>query len=169
MAYTCPKIEVRKSSIEGTGVFTKEAIEKEEIVCDFSGSKGYFFSLKERAEDLHEWNDYDIQVSDDLFFGATKDSELEICDYINHSCDPNCGINGSLKIVAMRTIAADEEITFDYAMSESHKFRLACGCKRTNCREVLTGDDWQIPELQRRYKGYFSQYLQDKIAVNHKK
>ena len=37
-----------------------------------------------------------IQVDDDLFFAAMGDDDLEDEDFINHSCEPNCGIRGSL-------------------------------------------------------------------------
>jgi hypothetical protein len=35
-----------------------------------------------------------------------------------------------------------------------------------NCRKILTGKDWQLPELQKRYAGYFSAYLARKIAMH---
>ena len=41
--------------------------------------------------------------------------------YINHSCNPNSGIKNSVKIVAMKNIRRDEEVTFDYSTSESEK------------------------------------------------
>ncbi len=31
------------------------------------------------------------------------------------------------------------------------------------CRHHITGDDWRLPELQRRYAGHFSPYLQRRI------
>jgi len=34
-----------------------------------------------------------------------------------------------------------------------------CECGAPNCRKIVTGKDWQRPELQRRYAGYFSAYL----------
>jgi hypothetical protein len=39
-----------------------------------------------------------------------------------------------------------------------------CQCGAANCRGTLTGKDWQRPELQKRYSGYFSAYLVRKIA-----
>jgi hypothetical protein len=30
---------------------------------------------------------------------------------------------------------------------------------------VLSGQDWRIRRLQRRYRGYFSSYLEDKIRT----
>jgi len=31
------------------------------------------------------------------------------------------------------------------------------------CRKKFTGDDWKLPEIQERYNGYFSPYLQRKV------
>jgi len=39
-----------------------------------------------------------------------------------------------------------------------------CKCGAPDCRKILTGKDWQRADLQKRYAGYFSGYLADKIA-----
>lgn len=160
---------MRRSKIAEKGVFAKTKIKKGEIICDFTDSRGRFYSARARERFAAKWEDYDIQVGDNLFFGATRDSEVEECDYLNHSCDPNCGIKGSLKIVAMRDIKKGEELTFDYAMSESHRFRIKCNCNKVSCRKVVTGNDWRKKELRKRYDGYFSEYLQRKIDESRKK
>jgi hypothetical protein len=38
-----------------------------------------------------------------------------------------------------------------------------CGCGTALCRGQVTGNDWQLPELQARYEGFFSPYLQRRI------
>jgi SET domain-containing protein len=35
---------------------------------------------------------------------------------VNHSCEPNLGMGGNVLLVAMREIAAGEELTIDYAL-----------------------------------------------------
>jgi hypothetical protein len=40
-----------------------------------------------------------------------------------------------------------------------------CKCGSPNCRGTVTGKDWQRPELQKRYAGYFSAYLAAKIEL----
>ena len=35
-----------------------------------------------------------------------------------------------------------------------------CNRGRPRCRRVISGTDWQQPELQAKYSGYFSTYLQ---------
>ena len=119
--------------------------------------------LLKRENIPEQWRDYDLQIDDDHFFGATDSSELEDSDFINHSCSPNSGIKGSLQIVAMRDIELGEEITFDYAMAQSVDFEMPCACGSPHCRKLITEDDWKIEELQKRYDGYFSSYLQNKI------
>ena len=169
MAYTSPKIEVRESKQKGKGVFAKRKIEKGELIFDFEDGRGKFYSSKDRAGFNNKWKELDIQVDDNLYWGAVDNSEVEVADYINHSCNPNSGISGSLKIVAMRDINSGEEITFDYAMSESHRFKMQCFCGQKKCRRLITGNDWKIKELQKRYIGYFSDYLQRKIDNINKK
>lgn len=161
--YSSPKVEVRESGLAGKGVFAKEKIFKDELIFDFAGGTGEMVSTQE-AEVLYEQgNDYMIQVDDNLFFTAVSDSDVETCDYVNHSCDPNAGIKGRLKIVAMRDIQKDEEITFDYAMSESAHFEMECRCGKEHCRKKITGEDWKLPGLQQKYSGYLSEYLQKKV------
>jgi hypothetical protein len=38
-----------------------------------------------------------------------------------------------------------------------------CLCGSVECRGVVTGRDWQLPELQTRYAGWFSPYLAKKF------
>jgi hypothetical protein len=66
----------------------------------------------------------------------------------------------------MRDIQPGEELTFDYAMSDGSPYdEFECFCGSPNCRRKITGDDWKIPELWKKYKGYFSPYLARRIAV----
>lgn len=63
-------------------------------------------------------------------------------------CDANAVAFGTL-YVALRDIAAGEEITRDYATTETHFNRVAqCGCGSASCRGTVTRSDWKLPELQ---------------------
>ena len=42
---------------------------------------------------------------------------------------------------------------------------MACACGAAACRGTITGHDWRRPELQRRYAGYFSRYLEKRITA----
>ncbi len=162
-SYLSSKIERRKSSHSGEGLFVKEKILKRELIIDFSTGPGTILN-KEQAKKLFETGyDYMLQTGDGTYFAATNESELEDADFLNHSCDPNCGINGSLRIVALRDIKPGEELVFDYAMNESSEFEMGCNCGSKNCRKIITGNDWKDPELQKKYDGFFSECLQKKI------
>lgn len=167
-SYISPKIKRGKSALGGDGLFAAEKINKGELVIDFTNAPGKMINEREADELYEKGEDYMIQVEEDLFFAATNNDELEDSDFLNHSCDANCGIKDKLKIVAMRDIEPGEEICFDYAMSESGKdYKMDCLCGSPKCRGAVTGNDWKLPELQERYKGYFSDYLQKKIDENY--
>jgi SET domain-containing protein len=70
-------------------------------------------------------------------------------NFLNHCCDPNAGYDGTEHIVALREIAAGEEIRMDYgtfSFSFDHDF--VCRCGAANCRGKVTANDW--PNLVRR-------------------
>jgi hypothetical protein len=39
-----------------------------------------------------------------------------------------------------------------------------CACASATCRRKVTGNDWMLPELQERYQGHFSSYLERRVA-----
>lgn len=43
---------------------------------------------------------------------------------------------------------------------------MECDCGKPVCRHVVGGADWRRPELQRRYAGWFSRYLADRISAS---
>jgi hypothetical protein len=103
-----------------------------------------------------------VQVEEGLYQVSLRPDEP--ADLGNHSCDPNAGLQGQITLVAMRSIAPDEEVCFDYAMSDGTPYdEFECACGAPNCRGQITGDDWRLPELWERYDGYFSPYLQRRI------
>lgn len=63
---------------------------------------------------------------------------------------------------------SQEEVCFDYAMSDGSPYdEFDCTCGAADCRRRVTGNDWCRPELQQRYAGYFSPYLQRRIEQLH--
>jgi hypothetical protein len=79
---------------------------------------------------------------------------------VNHSCDPNLGWSAD-GLVAMADVAAGTELTTDYALSITDpEYLLRCHCETYRCRQLVTGDDWRIPELQRRYADHWAPAVQ---------
>jgi hypothetical protein len=83
--------------------------------------------------------------------------------HLNHSCEPNLGIQGQIVYVALRDIKRGEELTFDYAMNGDEPYEMKCRCGKKSCRGTITGFDWKNPELQKKYDGYFSWFIQRRI------
>lgn len=103
-----------------------------------------------------------LQVEEGCFLAPL--GEDDPADMVNHSCDPNAGLRGQIALVAMRAIGPGEEVCFDYAMSEGTPYdEFPCRCGSDRCRGEVTAEDWRRPELQRRYEGYFSPYLAERI------
>ena len=164
LSYRSPKTEVRESKIHGRGLFAIADIAKNEIVAIKGGHIIDRKSLREEITPL--LGPVEIQIDDDLFIAPVCDEERELSMlYLNHSCDPNLGVRGEITFVAMREIRAGEELTHDWAMTDDDDYSIECNCGAPDCRKTLTGKDWQRPDLQKRYAGYFSAYLACKIAL----
>jgi uncharacterized protein len=149
------------SGIAGRGLVATEPIGKGEVVAVKAGhivTTAMLQSLPERLQNS------DVQITDDLHLAALTDDEYEsVMLFINHSCEPNVGFAGNIVLVAMRDIDADEELTTDYALFDDYDGSMECRCGRPLCRGRIGGRDWQRPELQQRYRGYFSWYLERRL------
>ena len=162
LSYLSPKTEVRESKIHGRGLFATADISKDEIVAV---KGGHIISREQLREKVApRLGPVEIQIGDDLVIAPVTEKEREgSMLYSNHSCDANLGMRGEIKFVAMRDIRAGEELTHDWAMTDDDNYSVECNCGAPNCRKILTGKDWQRPDLQARYTGYFSAYLVTKI------
>jgi SET domain-containing protein len=134
----------------GKGVFARCRIQQGETVLRFSGP------LLRRAElpgSRYAERDLYLQIGDDLFLGPSGD----IDDFVNHSCDPNCGVviaGGSVRLIAMRTIRSGEEIRFDYSTtSAGDPVEMRCSCGSPACRGRIGDFMWLPSHLQEKYIG----------------
>lgn len=159
-AYLNPKLHAAPHPEKGgMGVFAHEFVEKGERLMVWGGAIVEDEKLAELPLVLRQ---HSVQVEEGLYLASVIPDDD--ADYINHSCDPNAGLNGQIVVVAIRDIEPGEEICFDYAMSDSSPYdEFECQCGAALCRGRVTGNDWMRPELQERYRGYFSPYLQRRI------
>ncbi len=161
LTYFSPKAQKRGSDIEGRGLFGKEPMSKGEIVVV---KGGYVMTKAQRDKVEEKLGPAEIQVTEDLFIGPTTQMEREgAMIHLNHSCEPNLGVQGQIVFVALRDIVKDEELTFDYAMTDDEPYEMRCNCGATNCRGVVAGRDWMKKEVQQKYDGYFSWFIQRRI------
>ena len=162
LSYISPKAEVRGSPIHGRGLFARAPFARGEVVC----VKGGYVFDRSTLKAMPGWyKSAEIQVAQDLFIGPLSEEEREgSMLFSNHSCEPNIGVRGQIVFVALRDIEAGEELTHDWATTDDDEYELDCRCGAPACRKLITGRDWRKPELQRKYRGYFSSYLAEKIA-----
>ncbi len=128
---------------KGRGVFTSRDFAPGELVLVFGGA------LLERGaigDVTHA-----LQVGEDLFLTASNDLD----DFVNHSCAPNCGVRlrgGRVELFALNAIPADEEITFDYAVTQSRSPDLMeCACGQSSCRTLIGNFEALPSQLQDLY------------------
>lgn len=151
----------RQSSIAGRGLVAVDTIDKDEVVAVKGGHIVNTAALLSLS--LHLQNS-DVQITDDLHLVAMRDEEYEsVMLFLNHSCEPNVGFGGNSVLVAMRDIEAGEELTTDYALFDDYDGSMECHCGRPLCRGRIEGRDWKRRDLQDRYRGYFSWYLERRI------
>jgi len=164
LTHLSPKTEKRESGVHGRGLYAIAEISAGEVVAVKGGA---IFATTEWA-DLESSVGLagEVHVTTDLVIAPrTSDEYEDSMMHLNHGCDPNVGVEGQIVFVSMRDIALGEELLLDYAMMDDHDESMDCGCGSPQCRGVVSGQDWQRPDLQRRYRGYFSSYLERRIAA----
>lgn len=159
-SWLSPGIEVRPAGAKGDGLFALRAFEPGEIV---SGFGGHVMHRQQFVQLPVERQVHSLQISETLFMVTPE--RPEPADHFNHSCEPNLGVTGNVLLEVIRAVAPGDELTFDYAMCDADPYdEFECGCLAPSCRGKVTGNDWMLPELQARYRGYFSTYLERRIA-----
>ncbi|MDO8503344.1 MAG: SET domain-containing protein-lysine N-methyltransferase [bacterium] len=148
-------VEVRKSSIQGKGVYASKNFKKGEVLLEI--------------DDSHTVTDYDSLTKQQHEFDCDYLSNGKIIlmqepeKYINHSCDPSTyvkTINGVRKVVAMHDIKIGDEITFDYAINGDNEGTFECKCGSPNCRKIYNGNFFKLPiEIQKKYLPYLDDWF----------
>jgi SET domain-containing protein len=147
------KIQSRKSSIHGNGVFAREAIAKGERVIEYKGE------LRSHAEvdageagDVESGHTFLFTLNDEWVIDGTRRGN--VARWINHSCKPNCEAlivehdgddrrRDKVVIEALRAIKPGEELTYNYGirLAERHTPRLkqvwACRCGAKECTGTM--------------------------------
>ena len=136
---------IRSSSIHAAGCYTTRPFKKGMRVCEYAGPR----FTKAEADARYQGRDitYLFSCGDD---GIVIDG-FGTAMFINHSCSPNCettDINGRIFVVAVRDIAAGEELTYEYNLHDSDESDADCYCGAPVCRGTMFSQD----EVERRRK-----------------
>ena len=160
-----PKAQMRVTPGKGSGSFAISKISKGEIVASFGGNVINQTDLTNYSADRVSRS---LQLNSDTYL--LSGDVPEEGDMINHSCEPNCGMAGTSSVQAISDIEIGEELSFDYAMSDSSQYdEFKCACGKDKCREKITGLDWQKKDLQGKYSYFFSAYIEKLIKLSQSK
>jgi hypothetical protein len=150
-----PDVAAGPSTIEGTGLFAGRAFDEGETVVVLGGT------LIDDAELGRLHGHSSLAVAEG--FNLLQDED-DPARYGNHSCDPNLWLADEVMLITRRQVGAGEELTVDYATMTVAPWQMACRCGAASCRGVVTGDDWRRRDLQERYAGRFSPFINARIA-----
>ena len=121
VSWISPKLEARDSPIHGRGLYLKTGavLERDEIVTVAGG--------RILTGDTQENTDHAFTAAPGFLIGPLSEDDIDY--YMNHSCEPNCGMAGSVAWCAMRRLMGPVELTYDYAMGEAwDDWGMTCRC-----------------------------------------
>lgn len=127
------QVKAYKSHIHGSGLFIEEGASKGELVAFI---KGNYSTVKRQL--LHTPEDAIMNpdwVGVSMSMWINPDVPFK---YINHSCNPSCGIKGKKSLYALKNLKSGDEITLDYSTIEANPhWKMHCSCGEKNCRKTI--------------------------------
>jgi uncharacterized protein len=128
------RLEVRRSGIQGRGVFAREPIPRRRLVIEYAGER---ITMKEARRRHRERGCPErvcfARLNRYWFIDAWRGNGAE---FVNHSCDPNLYATiqrGHIFYYSRNRISRGEELTVDYKVT-SEVGRIPCHCGSANCR-----------------------------------
>lgn len=148
------RLAVRRSRVDGLGVFTEDPVPAGATLLSFS-----HVTLPWREVLVRFGQDYldrCLQVDDGVEALVEPGSPGW---YLNHSCEPNAGVSGP-NVVAMRDLEPGEEVLLDYSLTLGNdEWTMECSCGAPSCR-LTVGSFWRLPEeTRRRYLPFAAQHI----------
>jgi len=137
---------VRSSDIHAAGCYTTRALRRGQRVCEYDGPRMSKAVADERYADrsvtyLFGYGEGDMVIDG---FGAAM--------FMNHCCEPNCETeedeDNRIFVVALRDIAAGEELVYEYNLWDSDDVEQDCYCGKPKCRGTM----FSPAEVERRAK-----------------
>lgn len=153
------RIQTRRSSVHGKGVFAIQKIAQGETLIEYTGT------IIDWAEAQRRHPHDPCQPNHTFYFHVDDDTVIDAAyggnssRWINHSCAPNCYTDerdGRIFIVALRDIAVGEELSYDYGLMVQERYtprlkaEYACHCGATTCRGTMLAPKrgWRPPMPQ---------------------
>ena len=146
--------KIKRSKIDNRGLYAATNIKKDTKIIEY---KGKIITVKETETNPKFDNDKAIYLFNlNKKYDLDGDFKYNTARLINHSCDPNCEVDGvglKLWIYAVRYIKKNEELTYDYGFSfdkDYKDFPCRCGAKKCVGFIVNSQSRWRIKKSRKR-------------------
>lgn len=121
---------VVKRSSAGLGLFARTDIKKGEFIIEYTGEH-----ISEEEADRRGGMYLFSLGEDGVIDGRGREN---LARYVNHACRPNCEAehneeDGRVRIYAIRSIKAGEELTYDYGREFFDEHIKPKGCRCVAC------------------------------------
>lgn len=133
-------MELRTSGIHGRGGFARVTIPAGTSIIEYVGRQ---VTKEESARLCDEGNPFIFTIND------THDIDGDVpwnpARFLNHSCAPNCEAQQEedrIFLVALRDIAPEEELTFNYGYDISEWRDYPCFCGAPNCLGFIVAEEF---------------------------
>ena len=147
-------IYIRTSVIDGKGVAAGEDIKKGDVIYHIKG-EAKFFTIENKKDSLSNPNW--IGIGENKWINPDYPNQ-----YLNHSCNPNSGIKGTVTMVAIKDIKEGEEITIDYSIIEGDDlWEMKCACGEKNCRKIIRSIQFMPEDQFEKYLPYVPTYFKN--------
>jgi SET domain-containing protein len=161
----CARHTGLKKNLLSMGLFSIKNLKKGEVAFIAKG-KRFKDEITTIEESIAHRNA--IGISKDTWLDPFPDNALR---YVNHSCNPNLGIKGSVTFVALRNIKAGEQLTIDYSITECDKLwnfkiqtGMVCQCGYAKCRKVIKSIQFLPLEIYKKYLPYIPKNFQKEYS-----
>ena len=140
--------KIKKSKIDNRGLYAATNIKKNTKIIEY---KGKIITVKETETNPKFDNDKAIYLFNlNKKYDLDGDFKYNTARLINHSCDPNCEVDGKgykIWITAIKDIKKNEELTYDYGFSYDEDYKqFPCYCRSKNCCGYIVRSEsrWRI-------------------------
>jgi uncharacterized protein len=133
-------VHPQESGIHGQGLFASAAIPARTRIIQYIGER---ITKAESLRRCEEDNRYIFALDDE--FDVDGNVPKNLARFANHSCSPNCESeldDGAVWLIALRDIAAGEEITYNYGYDLEEYPDYPCQCGSPGCVGFIVAEEF---------------------------
>jgi len=145
-----PLVEVRPSGIHGRGLFARRSFRRGDCI---GVMRGTVIRAKFSPETSHVGPNW-VGLGWGEWIILERGNPVR---FSNHACQPNVIVGRGRRLIALRPIAAGDEILLDYSTTEVDPYwRFSCRCGSAACRGAIGPFQTLSAELRRRYRSWLT-------------